>query len=93
MGCDNTEENFLVNDNNNKDEKKKNKRVMTPAIKGMSVKQERACLSEIRSNAGKITENYILQNGWNAGDFSLKYIMGHQTKRKTKTSIEKKVIN
>jgi len=82
MGCDD-----VVNDNVTHLEKKKNKRVMTPAIKGMSVKQERACLSEIRSKAGTITENYILQNGWNAGDFSLKYIMGHQTKRKTKTSV------
>ena len=73
-----------------KDKKQHKKRIMTPAIRGMSVKEERACLSEIRSNAGIITDGFILQNGWAAGDFALEYIMGHQTKRKTKTSIEKK---
>lgn len=63
---------------------KRVKRIMTPAIEGMTVKQERACLSDIRSNAGDITADYVLENGWTAGDFSLKYIMGHQNKRKSK---------
>lgn len=63
---------------------KRVKRIMTPAIEGMTVKQERACLSDIRSNASDITADYILENGWTAGDFSLKYIMGHQNKRKSK---------
>ena len=75
---------------NNIPENKKNrrlKRIMTPAIEGMTVKQERACLSDIRSNAGDITADYVLENGWTAGDFSLKYIMGHQNKRKSKNKI------
>ena len=67
----------------------KNKRIMTPAIQGMSVKQERACLSEIRANAMDVTADYILENGLTAGDFSLKYIMGHQSKRKSKNSKQK----
>lgn len=67
----------------------KNKRIMTPAIDGMTVKQERACLSEIRANAMDVTADYILENGWTAGDFSLQYIMGHQNKRKSKNSKHK----
>lgn len=64
----------------------KKKRIMTPAIKGMTVKQERACLSEINARADDITDQCLLKNGWTAGLFSLKYIMGQQIKRKLKTS-------
>lgn len=68
----------------------KKKRVMTPAISGMTVKQERSCLSEIRSKSENITDTCLLKNGWTAGEFSLKYIMGHQLKRKIKTSSDKR---
>lgn len=60
------------------------KRVMTPAIDGMSVKEERACLSEIRSMASTIKHDYVLTNGWTAGSFALAYVNGHQNKRKSK---------
>ena len=75
------------NHNSKKKTNKRVKRIMTPAIEGMTVKQERACLSDIRSNASDITADYILENGWTAGDFSLKYIMGHQNKRKSKNKL------
>lgn len=60
------------------------KRIMTPAIDGMSVKEERACLSEIRSMASSIKHDHVLTNGWTAGSFALAYVNGHQNKRKSK---------
>lgn len=60
------------------------KRTMTPAIADMSVKEERMCLSEIRSLAPNIYHEYKLRNGMTAGAFSLKYVMGHHIKRKSK---------
>jgi len=66
-----------------------NKRTMTPAIADMSVKEERTCLSEIRSRAVSIKHEYVLKNGMTAGAFSLKYVMGHHIKRKSKCSNKK----
>jgi len=66
-----------------------NKRTMTPAIADMSVKEERTCLSEIRSRAVSIKHEYVLKNGMTAGAFSLKYVMGHHIKRKSKCSSKK----
>ncbi|ACH46778.1 unknown [Feldmannia species virus] len=63
-------------------EKKNRKRVMTPAIEGMSVKMERSCLSEIRTLCPDITHEHVLANGWTAGKFALCYITGHHKKRK-----------
>ncbi len=60
------------------------KRVMTPAVDEMTVKEERACLSEIRENNSEISHNHRLQNGWTAGYFALKYVTGHYRKRKGK---------
>jgi len=65
----------------------KSKRVMTPAVDGMSVKQERTCLSEIRSRAADITSEQLLSNGWSAGDFALAYLMGQNKKRKEKNKL------
>jgi len=73
----------------NMEEKKpkyKSKRVMTPAIDSMSVKQERSCLSEIRSKAADIKSEHILENGWTAGNFALSYLMGQNKKRKEKNN-------
>ena len=60
------------------------KRVMTPAVDEMTVKEERACLSEIRENNSDISHKHILHNGWTAGYFALKYVTGHYRKRKGK---------
>jgi len=64
------------------------KRTMTPAIADMTVKEERMCLSEIRSRAPGIKHDYILRNNMTAGAFSLKYVMGHHIKRKTKNKVQ-----
>lgn len=66
-------------------EKKDRKRVMTPAIDGMTVRKERACLSEIRALSPDITYQHVLSNGWTAGEFALRYVTGHHRKRKSKT--------
>lgn len=60
------------------------KRVMTPAVDEMTVKEERACLSEIRENNSDISHRHLLHNGWTAGYFALKYVTGHYRKRKGK---------
>lgn len=60
------------------------RRVMTPAITGMTVKEERSCLSEIRKLDDDVTHEHVLSNGWTAGEFALMYILGHHKKRKLK---------
>lgn len=57
---------------------------MTPAVDEMTVKEERACLSEIRNISSDITYKHLLFNGWTAGHFTLKYVTGHYRKRKIK---------
>lgn len=57
---------------------------MTPAVHEMTVKEERACLSEIRENNSDISYKHLLHNGWTAGHFALKYVTGHYRKRKSK---------
>lgn len=64
---------------------RKTKRVMTPAIENMSVKEERRCLSEIRKLGDDIGDKHLLSNGWTAGRFALMYVTGQHVKRKTKT--------
>ena len=75
-----------------KSQKSKNskdrKRIMTPAIDGMTVRKERACLSEIRALSPDITYEHVLSNGWTAGEFALRYVTGHHRKRKSKTQKE-----
>lgn len=68
---------------------KDRKRVMTPAIDGMTVRKERACLSEIRALSPDITYEHVLSNGWTAGEFALRYVTGHHRKIKSKTQKEK----
>jgi len=68
-----------------KPEKPERKRVMTPAIWGMTVKEERACLSEIRARSPDINYQHVLENGWTAGKFALQYVIGHHRKRKSKS--------
>lgn len=60
------------------------KRIMTPAIKSLSVKEERACLSEIRKLGDDVSYEHVLSNGWTTGKFALLYILGHHRKRKAK---------
>lgn len=60
------------------------KRVMTPAIENMTVKEERACLSEIRKLGPEIDHQHVLANGWTTGRFALMYVTGQHVKRKTK---------
>ena len=57
---------------------------MQPSVQGMTVQQERACLSEIRSIGTGIDPHHVLENGMQAGDFALKYISGHHKKRQAK---------
>ena len=64
------------------------KRVMTPAIENMTVKEERACLSEIRKLGSEVDHHHILSNGWTTGKFALMYVTGQHVKRKTKTKKE-----
>lgn len=76
------------NISNNKNNKRDRKRVMTPAIDGMTVRKERACLAEIRALSPDITYQHVLSNGWTAGEFALRYVTGHHRKRKSKTQKE-----
>ena len=69
------------------------KRVMTPAINGMTVKEERACLSEIRHLSPNISYKDILFNGWTAGQFALKYVTGHYRKRKIKEKNSESILD
>ena len=64
----------------------KKKRVMTPAIKDMTVKDERACLSEIRKLGRSVSHHHVLSNGWTTGEFALKYVTGQHVKRKAKSN-------
>ena len=68
------------------------KRTMTPAVNEMTVREERACLSEIREKGNDINYKHRLQNGWTAGDFALKYVTGHYRKRKNKEQTEEVAI-
>lgn len=72
--------------------KRERKRVMTPAIDGMTVRKERACLSEIRALSPDITYLHVLSNGWTAGEFALRYVTGHHRKRKSKTQKEEECV-
>ena len=65
----------------------KKKRVMTPAIEEMTVKEERACLSEIRKLGTGISHTHVLSNGWTTGRFALMYVTGQHVKRKAKTNV------
>ena len=67
------------------DAQQQGKRVMTPAIENMTVKEERACLSEIRKLGVEADHQHILSNGWTTGKFALMYVTGQHVKRKTKT--------
>ena len=62
----------------------KQTRLMRPSVDGMTVQQERACLSEIRTIGMQIDPHHVLHNGMLAGDFALKYISGHHKKRQEK---------
>lgn len=64
----------------------KKKRIMTPAIENMTVKDERACLSEIRKLGPDVSHHHVLSNGWTTGKFALMYVTGQHVKRKAKSS-------
>ncbi|CAN0567179.1 unnamed protein product [Ectocarpus sp. 12 AP-2014] len=66
------------------DAQQQGKRVMTPAIETMTVKEERACLSEIRKLGAEVDHQHILSNGWTTGKFALMYVTGQHVKRKIK---------
>ena len=72
------------------DSQQQGKRVMTPAIENMTVKEERACLSEIRKLGPDVDHQHLLSNGWTTGKFALMYVTGQHVKRKTKTKALKK---
>lgn len=64
----------------------KKKRIMTPAIEDMTVKDERACLSEIRKLGPSVSHHHVLSNGWTTGKFALMYVTGQHVKRKSKSN-------
>lgn len=82
---DTGDETDKLNKQHKKNKRTDRKRVMTPAIDGMTVRKERACLSEIRALSPDITYLHVLSNGWTAGEFALRYVTGHHRKRKSKT--------
>lgn len=69
---------------NDPEDKEDGKRIMTPAIENMTVKEERACLAEIRKLGAEADHLHILSNGWTTGKFALMYVTGQHVKRKTK---------
>ena len=75
-----------MDENDKKEHVVKKKRVMTPAIKDMTVKDERACLSEIRKLGKSVNHHHVLSNGWTTGEFALKYVTGQHVKRKAKSN-------
>ena len=77
-----------MNESVTDDAQQQGKRVMTPAIENMTVKEERACLSEIRKLGSEVDHQHILSNGWTTGKFALMYVTGQHVKRKTKTKKE-----
>lgn len=67
---------------------RRGKRIMTPAIENMTVKEERACLSEIRKLGADVDHEHLLSNGWTTGKFALMYVTGQHVKRKSKAKNE-----
>jgi len=70
--------------NKSTQEQPKVKRIMSPAISFMSVKDERKCLNQIRKSEDQIDNDFRLWNGIKAVDFALMYTLSHHLKRKTK---------
>eukprot|EP00899_Mesostigma_viride_P010601 jgi/Mesvir1/19542/Mv18062-RA.1 len=62
-------------------EPKKNK-VMSSSIPELTVGDVRKCLNQIRRKGQAIQSQHLLQNGWTAGDFALKYLLGNSSTRK-----------
>tara|TARA_B100002051_G_C16743827_1_gene646117 strand:- start:2003 stop:2320 length:318 start_codon:yes stop_codon:yes gene_type:complete len=62
----------------------KTKKKIQSSIEALSVGDERRCFNQVRRAADYITEDTLLWNGWSAGSFALKYIIGHHSKRKKK---------
>jgi hypothetical protein len=53
-------------------------------IPGLSVGDVRKCFNQIRravSNGCEVKPEHLLWNGMSCGDFALKYVIGHHTKR------------
>eukprot|EP00899_Mesostigma_viride_P018579 jgi/Mesvir1/26722/Mv20499-RA.1 len=72
-------------------ETKKTKKApyMSTSIPNMSVGDVRKCLNEIRRAGSGIEASYKLANGWTAGDFALKYLIGNYTpSSKEKAAVE-----
>jgi|FLMP01.1.fsa_nt_emb hypothetical protein len=57
---------------------------MKSCVVGMSVREERKVLSELREQGEDVSLNFILSNGMKAGDFALHYVIGHHKKRQDK---------
>lgn len=75
----------MMNDNVTETQVESGKRVMTPAIENMTVKEERACLAEIRKLGAEVDHQHLLSNGWTTGKFALMYVTGQHVKRKSKS--------
>lgn len=58
------------------------KKVMSSSIPELTVGDVRKCLNQIRRKGHAIQSQHLLQNGWTAGDFALKYLLGNSSTRK-----------
>ena len=71
-----------------KNEDRKRKRVMTPAVSGYTIPMQRKLLSEIRTRYPHkgmvICHTELLSNGEEAGAFATHYIKGQNKKRRQK---------
>lgn len=65
------------------------RRRMQPAVFGMSVKEERKALHEIRNLEDPQTTDILQCNGMSIGTFALRYICGHHSSRRNKSSATK----
>ena len=62
----------------------KPKKSIQSAIPELTVGDERKCFNQIRKAANYIKPESLLYNGWPAGEFCLRYVLGHYSKRKRK---------
>eukprot|EP00899_Mesostigma_viride_P027344 jgi/Mesvir1/7795/Mv11738-RA.1 len=59
--------------------KRKREPYMSTSIPDLSVGDVRKCLNEIRKLGAAATVDHKLANGWSAGEFALKYLLGNYT--------------
>eukprot|EP00899_Mesostigma_viride_P011564 jgi/Mesvir1/20408/Mv12312-RA.1 len=66
-------------DSDDSGKKRKRAPIMSTSIPDMSVGDVRKTLNELRKLGASATVDHKLHNGWTAGDFCLKYVLGSYT--------------